>query len=194
MKKRIAVALLAGFWILVALGAGQTGLTPAYAQGPAGEAMCGESIHPEKYYERASMVTLGAGFAFLLLGILVDRKTLKAGLIGLAVVPFAAWVYIHFFIDYSGLKRLAFTYNTQAENTLANIAEAQDRYKSEHDTFITDLDKLRSHTAGAHGTNPCVKIIKIEAEWNHWYAEARHLASPDRVTWDSRTGSSLKKG
>jgi len=169
------------------------GLRPAYAEELPGAA-CGESIHPENYYERASTVSLGAGFALLLLGILVDRKSLKAGLLGLALLPLAAWVHIHFFIDYTALKRLAFTYNTQAEGTLANIAEAQDRYKSEHDTFITDLDKLRSHTAGAHGTNPCVKIIRIDAEWNRWYAEARHVSSPDTVSWDSRTGSSLKKG
>jgi len=161
---------------------------------PALAADCGEVIHPDAYFERASLVALGAGFALLLAGILIDRRAIKRTCLVLMLLPFAAWVYIHFFIDYAGLKRLAFTYNAEAENTLANIAEAQDRYKSEHDTFLVDLDKLHSHTAGAHGTNPCVKILKIDAQWNHWYAEAQHVSSPNKVTWDSRTGSSLKKG
>jgi hypothetical protein len=189
MKALAAVLFVAALWAVSALEPASV-----YAQTGANPVACGESIHPEKFYERSSLVALAAGFALLLLGILVDKNALKAGLLGLAVLPFAAWVYIHFFIDYAGLKRLAFTYNAQAENTLANIAEAQDRYKSEHDTFLTDLEKLRSHTAGAHGTDPCVKILKIEAEWNHWYAEAQHVSSPDKVRWDSRSGSSLKKG
>ena len=99
-----------------------------------------------------------------------------------------------FFVDYDKVKRLTFTYNTAAEATLANIAEAQDRYKSEHDTFLDDLNKLHSHTAGAGGMNECVKIVSIEAEWNHWSASAQHVSSPEKVTWDSRSGSSLKKG
>ncbi|NIQ04151.1 MAG: hypothetical protein GWM98_30505, partial [Nitrospinaceae bacterium] len=77
---------------------------------------------------------------------------------------------------------------------LANIAEAQDRYKSEHDQYLSDLDKLYSHMAGSHGIDPCVRILKIEADWNHWSAVAKHVSSPEKITWDSQTGSSLKKG
>jgi len=97
-------------------------------------------------------------------------------------------------VDFERAKKLSFAYDTVAENTLANIAEAQDRYKSEQDTFIKDLDQLYSHMAGSHGIDECVKILKIEAKWDHWTAQAKHVSSPDKVIWDSRTGSSLKKG
>ena len=66
--------------------------------------------------------------------------------------------------------------------------------KSEQDTFIKDLDQLYSHMAGSHGIDECVKILKIEAKWDYWIAHAKHISSPDKVIWDSRTGSSLKKG
>ena len=42
-----------------------------------------------------------------------------------------------------------------------------------------NLNQLYSHTAGAHGVDACVKIIKIEVGWNYWCAEARHMSSPD---------------
>ncbi len=102
--------------------------------------------------------------------------------------------YIHFFIDFPKIQKTIFNYNAAAEATLANIAEAQDRYKSEHETFLNNLAELKSHTAGAHGMDKCVRILKIQAGFNHWSAEARHVSSPDKVIWDSRTGSSLKKG
>ncbi len=130
----------------------------------------------------------------ILPGIFLDHKKIKAGLFVAAVLPIGFWFYIHYFVDFDRIKRVIFTYNAAAENALANIAEAQDRYKSEQDTFLTDLNKLYSHTAGAHGVDPCVKITKIEASWNYWYAEARHMSSPDKVIWDSKKGSSLKKG
>ena len=155
---------------------------------------CGDKILPEDYYEQGSLITLIACFALIIIGILIDKKFVKLACFSLAILPFASWLYIHFFIDFAGIKKQRFSYNAQAENTLANIAEAQDRYKSEHDTFVKDLNKLYSHMAGSHGTNECVKIIKIEAEWNSWRAEARHISSPDKITWDSRRGSSLKKG
>ena len=81
-----------------------------------------------------------------------------------------------------------------AEATLANIAEAQDRYKSEQGTYIGNLRKLYSHIGGAGGMNECVKIIRINAGFDHWRAEAAHLSSPETVIWDSRAGTSLKKG
>jgi hypothetical protein len=155
---------------------------------------CGDKILPEDYYEQASLIALIACFTLVFIAILVDKKQVKLTCFGLAIFPIAAWLYVHFFIDYASIKKQRFSYNAQAENTLANIAEAQDRYKSEHDTFVKDLNKLYSHMAGPHGANECVKIIKIEAEWNSWQAEARHVSSPDKITWDSRRGSSLKKG
>ncbi len=158
------------------------------------EDRCGEKVLPAKYYTRASQYALIGALAFLLLAILADNKKVKIGMGSLAVIPVAVWLYVHFFVDFDKVKRITFTYNTAAEATLANIAEAQDRYKSEHDTFLSDLNKLYSHTAGAGGMNACVKIVSIEAEWNRWSATARHVSSPETVTWDSSTGSSLKKG
>jgi hypothetical protein len=155
---------------------------------------CGEMVKPAKYFTDASLYSLIAAFGLIFAGIFIDKKGLKIGIWVLAVFPFFLWVYINYFIDYERMKRLQFTYNAAAENTLANIAEAQDRYKSEQDTFIKDFDQLYSHMAGSHGIDECVEILKIEAEWNSWSAQARHVSSPDMVIWDSRTGSSLKKG
>lgn len=158
------------------------------------EERCGKKVLPAKYYSNASFYSLIAGFGLLIAGILMDKKPLKMGLWALSLVPFVVWLYVHFFIDFEKVKRLTFTYNAAAENTLANIAEAQDRWKSEQDTFIKDLNQLYSHMAGSHGVDECVRILKIEAEWNYWSAEAQHVSSPEKVRWDSKTGSSLKKG
>jgi hypothetical protein len=155
---------------------------------------CGEIVRPAKYYTDASLYSLIAGFILVFGGIFSDKKALKFGVWGLAVFPFAFWVYINFFVDFQHSQKISFAYDTVAENTLANIAEAQDRYKSEQDTFIKDLDQLYSHMAGSHGIDECVKILKIEAKWDYWIAHAKHVSSPDKVIWDSRTGSSLKKG
>jgi len=155
---------------------------------------CGEKVQSAKYFSNVSLYSLIAAFGFVFAGIFIDKKALKLGIWSVSVIPFILWVYINYFVDYERMKRLEFTYNATAENTLANIAEAQDRYKSEQDTFFKDLDQLYSHMAGSHGINECVKILKIEAEWNHWSAQAKHVSSPDKVIWDSRTGSSLKKG
>jgi hypothetical protein len=97
-------------------------------------------------------------------------------------------------VDYTSLKTEIFTYNAMAESTLANIAEAQDRYKSEQGTYIGDLRKLYSHIGGAGGMNECVKILNVQAGFDHWRAVAGHVSSPDTITWDSRAGTSLKKG
>jgi len=155
---------------------------------------CGEKVRPAKYYADASLYSLIIGFILVFGGIFSDKKALKIGVWGLAVFPFAFWVYINYFVDFQHSQKISFAYDTVAENTLANIAEAQDRYKSEQDTFIKDLDQLYSHMAGSHGIDECVKILKIEAKWDHWIAHAKHVSSPDKVIWDSRTGSSLKKG
>ncbi len=155
---------------------------------------CGEKVRPAKYYSDASLYSLIAGFILVFGGIFTDKKALKLGVWILAVFPFAFWIYINYFIDFQHTQKISFAYDTVAENTLANIAEAQDRYKSEQDTFIKDLNQLYSHMAGSHGIDECVKILKIEAKWDYWIAHAKHVSSPDKVIWDSRTGSSLKKG
>jgi hypothetical protein len=155
---------------------------------------CGDAVRPLTFYENVSLYALLAGFVFVILGILVDKKNLKMAAFGFALLPIAAWVYVQFFIDFSQVKRSVFAYNALAEGTLANIAEAQDRYKSEQGVFIKDLEKLYSHMAGSHGINPCVRILKINAGWDHWAAEAKHVSSPDTVLWTSKSGSSLKKG
>ncbi|MCH8157727.1 MAG: hypothetical protein IID18_08260, partial [Nitrospinae bacterium] len=120
----------------------------------AGAANCGEVIHPLSYYGTVSLYALAAGFALVILGILLDKKVLKMASFGLAVLPLVVWVYVQFFIDFNQIKRSVFAYNALAEGTLANIAEAQDRYKSEQGVFLKDLQKLYSHTAGSHGINP----------------------------------------
>jgi hypothetical protein len=97
-------------------------------------------------------------------------------------------------VDFTDLKKNVFAYNALAEGTLANIAEAQDRYKSEQGVFLKDLQELYSHIAGSHGINPCVRILKINAGFSQWIAEAKHVSSPDTIKWDSSSGSSLKKG
>ncbi len=155
---------------------------------------CGEKIRPAKFYTDASLYSLIAGFILVFGGIFADKKALKLGVWVIAVFPLAFWAYINYFIDFERTQKISFAYDTVAENTLANIAEAQDRFKSEQDTFIKDLDQLYSHMAGSHGIDECVKILKIEAKWDFWIAHAKHVSSPDKVIWDSRTGSSLKKG
>ncbi len=172
--------LLAAAWVVPGLALGVTG--------------CGDTVRPLTFYENVSLYALLAGFVFVILGILVDRKNLKMGAFGFALLPIAAWVYVQFFIDFSQIKRNVFAYDALAEGTLANIAEAQDRYKSEQGVFIKDLEKLYSHMAGSHGINPCVRILKINAGWDHWAAEAKHVSSPNAVLWTSKSGSSLKKG
>ena len=112
----------------------------------------------------------------------------------MALVPFVGWVYVNFFVDYNGLKKEIFNHNAMAEATLANIAEAQDRYKSEQGSYMGDLRKIYSHIGGAGGMNECVKILNVQAGFDHWRAEAGHVASPDTVIWDSRAGTSLNKG
>jgi hypothetical protein len=155
---------------------------------------CGEAIRPLSYYDNIFLYSLIAGFGLFFIGILVDKKFVKNAVLGLAFIPFVAWGYVHFMIDFSQIKKNVFAYNALAEGTLANIAEAQDRYKSEQGVFLKDLQKLYSHTAGSQGINPCVRILKINADFQHWIAEAKHVSSPDTIRWESNSGSSLKKG
>jgi len=155
---------------------------------------CGEPIRSLGIYEQVSMVGLIAAFGLILVGILIDKKMVKSILWGLAVVPLAAWGYVNFLVDFEKIRQDITNYNLQAEATLANIAEAQDRYKSEQDTFLKDLQELESHLSGAQGINPCVRILELNVSWNHWSAVAKHVSSPETVLWDSTSGSSLKKG
>ena len=126
--------------------------------------------------------------------ILLDKNNLKILLFVLSLFPILAWGYVNFIVDYSKMKKEIFAYNAVAEATLANIAEAQDSYKSEQGTYIGDLRKLYSHIGGAGGMNECVKILSVQAGFDHWRSEAKHLSSPEKVIWDSRAGTSLKKG
>ena len=155
---------------------------------------CGEAIKPLSYYNNISLYSLIIAFGLVLIGILSDIKKIKNISFICALLPFALWLYIHFFIDFTQIKKNVYAYNALAEGTLANIAEAQDRYKSEQDVFLKDLQQLYSHTAGSQGINPCVRILNINAGFKHWAAEAKHISSPDIIRWDSNSGSSLKKG
>ena len=155
---------------------------------------CGERIPALGIFEQISQYSLWFALALMIPGILIDHKFWKKSLLILALVPFAGWAYVNFFVDYNSLKTEIFNHNAMAEATLANIAEAQDRYKSEQETYIGDLRKIYSHIGGAGGMNECVKILNVQAGFDHWRAEAGHVSSPDTVIWDSRAGTSLKKG
>ena len=158
------------------------------------QADCGEKIPDLIIYEQVSQYSIWIALSLAIGGILVEQKTIKRILMVIAVLPLAAWGYVQFMVDYTSLKKEIFAYNVLAEATLANIAEAQDRYKSEQGTYINDLRKLYSHIGGAGGMNECVKILSVKAGFDHWRAEAAHLSSPETVIWDSRAGTSLKKG
>jgi hypothetical protein len=158
------------------------------------QASCGEEIIPLSLYEDISMYSLIAGFVLVFAAIFLEKKKAKLGLGMAAMLPFLAWGYVNFMVDYSKIQKTIFNYNAQAEATLANIAEAQERYESEQGAFITDLKVLESHLAGAHGMDECVRIVELNASFGHWSAVAQHYSSPDTVRWDSTSGSSLKKG
>jgi len=149
---------------------------------------------PLSYFEKVSRYALLICFGLFLVGILFDKKPVKIILLTSSIIPLAVWGYVQFMIDFTELKKNDFAYNALAEATLANIAEAQDRYKSEQGVFLKDLQELYSHVAGSHGINPCVRILKINAGFSQWIAEAKHVSSPDKIQWDSSSGSSLKKG
>ena len=155
---------------------------------------CGEKIPDLIIYEQVSQYSIWIALSLAIGGILVEQKAIKRILIVIAILPLAAWGYVQFMVDYNSLKKEIFAYNVLAEATLANIAEAQDRYKSEQGTYISDLRKIYSHIGGAGGMNECVKILNVTAGFEHWRAEASRFSSPDSVIWDSRAGTSLKKG
>ena len=163
-------------------------------KGVIAQANCGNQIPDSAIYEQVSQYSIWIALTFAIGAILLDQKTIKRILMIFALVPLMAWGYVQFVVDYSSLKKEIFAYNAMAEATLANIAEAQDRYKSEQGTYIGDLRKLYSHIGGAGGMNECVKILSVQAGFDHWRAEAAHLSSPETVIWDSRAGTSLKKG
>lgn len=158
------------------------------------QASCGEKIIRLSLYEDISLYSLIAGFALVFAAIFLEKKKFKLGLGIAAVLPFLAWGYVNFLVDYTKIQKTIFNYNVQAEATLANIAEAQERYQSEQGSFITDLKVLESHLAGAHGMDECVRIVELNASFGHWSAVAQHYSSPDTVRWDNTSGSSLKKG
>ena len=155
---------------------------------------CGDVIKPLSYFDKVSRYSLFLCIGLFVIGILIDRKPGKAIALSLSILPLAVWGYVQFMIDFTELKKNVFAYNALAEGTLANIAEAQDRYKSEQGVFLKDLQELYSHIAGSQGINPCVRILKINAGFSQWIAEAKHVSSPDTIKWDSSSGSSLKKG
>jgi len=163
-------------------------------EGIIAQTSCGEKIPDLMIYEHISQYSIWIALALTIGGILLDKKIIKRTLMVLVLFPLLAWCYVQFVVDYARLKKEIFSYNAMAEATLANIAEAQDRYKSEQGTYINDLRKLYSHIGGAGGMNECVKILSVKAGFDYWRAEAAHLSSPETVIWDSRAGTSLKKG
>ena len=155
---------------------------------------CGKKLFPIEIYERISYISLVAGFALIFLLTVLDGKTLKMSSGVLSVIAFSVWGYIYFAVDYDEMRRNIFNFNVEAESALNNIAEAQDRYKSEQGVYLDDLKKLHSHVAGASGLTRCVNILEIKVYPDYWTAIAQQVSSPDKINWDSRKGSSLKKG
>lgn len=172
----------------------KTGLAGLLLSPSPAHASCGEAIMSLGFYEDISLYSLVAGFVLVFAAIFLEQKKIKTVLAVAAVLPFLAWGYVNFLVDYNKIRKTIFNYNVQAEATLANIAEAQERYQSEQGSFITDLKELESHLAGAHGMDECVRIVELNASFEHWSAVAQHHSSPDTVRWDSTSGSSLKKG
>jgi len=155
---------------------------------------CGNRIPDLAIYENISQFSIWIALVFFIGYIFIEKRNLKTMLMVISLLSIGSWGYVNFKIDYNSIKKQIFAYNSMAEATLANIAEAQDRYKSEQGTYIGDLRKLYSHIGGAGGMNECVKILSVQAGFDHWKSEAKHLSSPDKVIWDSRAGTSLKKG
>lgn len=160
----------------------------------AGSSDCGGRALSLNFYEQVSYYSLALGFGLIFLATLFNGKKLKIGLFAASIIPFAAWIYVYAFLDLEQLKKTIFNYDLLAESTLANIAEGQERYKSEHAAYLKDLDRLSSHIAGSHGIDPCIKVLSIRTYPDHWTGVARHVSSPHKIIWDSRSGSSLKKG
>ena len=156
--------------------------------------VCGDKIRSVAFYQQVSLYSLIVGFSLFFACILVDKKVLKAGFGALAVPAFVVWGYVNYFVDFEPIQKTLFNYNIQAESALANIAEGQERYKSEHGMYIADLNKLYSHLAGAHGVDKCVVILELHVTADAWSAIAQHVSSPDKVYWDGKSGSTLKKG
>ncbi len=162
-----------------------------------GQVATGECLAPPPSAEKFQTMSTGGligGFILVFLGILLDGKKVKAACWALAVIPFGVWAYANFLVDYNQIQKSIFNLDAMAEQTLSNIAEAQDRFKSEQDEYIQDLSKVKSHLAGAHGLDECVEILELNVSYEHWDASARHVSSPNIVKWDSTSGSSLKKG
>jgi len=157
-------------------------------------ANCGQKIPDLAIYEIVSQFSIWIALTFFIGYIFIEKNNIKFLLMTLSLICIGSWGYVNFKVDYNSIKKQIFAYNSMAEATLANIAEAQDRYKSEQGTYIGDLRKLYSHIGGAGGMNECVKILNVQAGFDHWKSEAKHLSSPDKVIWDSRAGTSLKKG
>jgi hypothetical protein len=155
---------------------------------------CGEKITPIETYDKIAYFSLAGGLGLVFLCTFLNSKKIQITLVVFAIIPLAIWGYVKFGVDYEQIRRVAFNYNVQAEGTLANIAEGQERYKSEHGNFINDLKKLRAHVAGSHGLDECVELLELKAYYDYWTASAKQVSSPEIIHWDSRKGSSLKKG
>jgi hypothetical protein len=155
---------------------------------------CGEKIIPIETYEKISYFSLAGGLGLVFLCTFLNSKKFQITLAFLSIIPLSIWGYVKIGVDYDQIRRVTFNYNVQAEGTLANIAEGQERYKSEHGNFINDVKKLRAHVAGSHGLDECVELLDLKAYYDYWTASAKQVSSPEIIHWDSRKGSSLKKG
>ena len=155
---------------------------------------CGPKPISIETYEKVSYISLAASFGFVFLLTFFNSKALKIFLGTLALIAIGCWAYVFFTADYEETRRIIFNYNVQAEQALNNLAEGQDRYKSEYGIYMNDLEELHTHVAGASGVDRCVKIFDIKVFYDYWTATAQQISSPEKIYWDSRKGSSLKKG
>tara|TARA_B100000686_G_C16802584_1_gene987263 strand:- start:2948 stop:3562 length:615 start_codon:yes stop_codon:yes gene_type:complete len=155
---------------------------------------CGPKPISIEFYERVSYFSLAASFGLVFLLTFFNSKPLKFFLGVLALTALGIWGYVFLTADYEETRRIIFNYNIKAEQALNNLAEGQDRYKSEYGVYMNDLKELHSHVAGASGVDRCVNIYDIKVYHEYWTATAQQVSSPDKIYWDSRKGSSLKKG
>ena len=76
-----------------------------------GQSSCGEKIPALGIFDQISQYALWLALAFMIPGIIFDHKIWKKTLLLLAILPFVAWAYVNFFIDYNSLKKEIFNHN-----------------------------------------------------------------------------------
>jgi len=77
-----------------------------------GQTSCGEKIPQLGIFDQISQYALWMALALMIPGVLFDHKFWKKALLIMALVPFAGWAYVNFFVDYNSLKKEIFNHNS----------------------------------------------------------------------------------